>query len=87
MIGQGIKKEGAWDVFSDLGSRVDGSAKWMTGEHRLRSRFGEGAAWSFSAVLSEVLGDAQGNWVWGTDVQRTDIGVQVVETDLVVEAL
>lgn len=42
---------------------------------------------SFSAVLSEVLGGAQGNWVWGTDVQRTDIGVQVVETDLVVDAL
>ena len=82
MIGQGIKKEGAWDVFSDLGSRVDGSAKWMTGEHRLRSRFGEGAAWSFSAVLSEVLGDAQGNWVWGTDVQRTDTADVIMKLKL-----
>lgn len=86
-MGRGSRREGAWDIVSDLGSRVDGSAKWMMGEHRLRSRFGEEAAWSFLAVLSEVLEGAQGNWVWGTDVQRTGIGVQVVETDLVVEAL
>lgn len=59
----------------------------MMGEHRLISRFGEEAASSFLAVLSEVLEGAQGNRVWGVETQRTGIGVQVVETDLVVEAL
>lgn len=86
-MGRGSRGEGAWSIVSDLGSRVDGSANWMMGEHRLRSRFGEEAAWSFLAVLSEVLEDAQGSWVWGVEAQRTGIGVQVVETDLVVEAL
>lgn len=59
-MGRGSRGEGAWDVVSDLGGRVDGSAKRVTGEHRLRGRFGEEAARSFSAVLSEVLGGCPG---------------------------
>ena len=43
-----------------------------------KASLGVETACSFSAVLSEVLGGAQGSWVQGTDAQRTGTGVQVV---------